>query len=494
MKKMLLFILFLLFISLCSCSSDKLLGDYNSIPNIEGGIPNMDAYYGSESGEEYTEIIEGGFISPLNKPLSSFSLDSSSYSYSNLRRLIKNNNNIYKDAVNIEHMLNYFNYSYENNTDNALSSSIEIAQCPWNSENHLALISVNSKDFEIEESQNNFVFLIDTSGSMNSDNKIGLFKESFRLFMENVGENDTISIVTYASGVRVIADGIKGDEKLSLISAVDELNATGSTNGSDGIQKAYKLAKKHFIKGGNNRVLIATDGDFNVGISDTNELNEFISKKRETGVYLSIFGYGVGNTKHNIMETLANNGNGNAYYIDSILEAKKVFVSEMGSVLNTVAKDSKIQVEFNPNVVEKYRLIGYENKRLTEDQFEDNNTDAGEIGANHTSIAMYEICLKGNDNNEFILKTKLRYKDVENDDVDVEVVNEAFNLSIPSNDFEFASCVVEFGLILRNSDFKGNSNYDHLISMLDEIEFDDVYKKEFKELVLLAYQNQKLNE
>lgn len=511
MKKILLIVLSLLIICLNGCgTNDDVSGkndlneDYPAVDDAGENYPangdDMMADVGMapdaefDSNEEYTEIVEGGFISPSTKPLSSFSLDSSSYAYANLRRLIKNNYKVYSDAVNIEQMLNYFDYSYENDTDNALSSTIEIAECPWNSENHLALISVNSKDVEILDSKNNFVFLIDVSGSMNVENKIGLFKESFRLFMDNIGEDDTVSIVTYASGVRVIADGINGNEKMQLIEAVEELNASGSTNGSGGIQKAYELAQKHFIEDGNNRVLIATDGDFNVGIKNQNDLNEFISDKRQTGVYLSIFGYGVGNTKHNTMETLATNGNGNAYYIDSILEAKKVFVSEMGSVLNTVAKDCKIQVEFNPNVVEKYRLIGYENKRLTDDEFEDSNTDAGEIGASHTTIAMYEICLKENMNDEFILKTKLRYKDTQKDELEVEVVNEVYEVVIPSNDFMFASCVVEFGLILRESDFKGNSSFEHLITLLEQVEFNDVYKEEFKELVLLAYQNQMLNE
>ena len=495
MKKILFVIISLFIICLTGCGSFKKVEvapnfDYEPVPEY-GAVD--DAMFEGLEDEEYTEIVEGGFVSPERVALSSFSLDSSSYAYSNLRRLIKDNYSITKDAVNIEQMLNYFDYSYKNETENALSSSIEIAECPWNSENHLALISVNSKDVIVEDSSNNFVFLIDVSGSMNQDNKIGLFKESFRLFMENIGSDDTISIVTYASGVKVIADGIKGNEKEELIEAVDNLRATGSTNGSGGIQKAYDLAKKYFIDGGNNRVLLMTDGDFNVGISDQNGLNEFISKKRETGVFLSVFGYGMGNTKHNTMETLAQNGNGNAYYIDSILEAKKVFVSELGSVLNTVAKDSKIQVEFNPNVVEKYRLIGYENKRLTEEEFNDNQTDAGEIGASHTTIAMYEICLKENVNNEYILKTKLRYKDVALNDIDVEVINEACSIAIPSNDFMFATCVVEFALILRDSEFKGESTFEHLLSILENVETNDVYKQEFKELVKLAYENQELN-
>ena len=448
---------------------------------------------GDMANEEYNEINEKGYSDPKTNPLSSFSLDSSSYAYSNLRRLILNNSYISKDAVVIEQMLNYFNYSYKNNTDNALSTTIELAPNPFNSANHLALISVNSKAIEMNNTRNNFVFLIDTSGSMSSENKLGLFQESFKLLVNSVDENDTVSIVTYASGVRVIAEGVSGANKNELVEMVDELVASGSTNGSGGIQKAYELASKYFIDGGNNRVLLATDGDFNVGITKEGDLNDFISSKRQTGVYLSVLGFGMYNTKHNKMNTLAENGNGNAYYIDSLLEAKRVFIEEMGSVLNTVAKDAKIQVEFNPECVERYRLIGYENKMLTEEEFEDSNTDAGEIGEGHTVIAIYEVTLKENIK-DYILNTKLRYKDVSSN-LDIEVTGSINNVGVMSNDFRFATAVVEFGLLLRDSVYKGEATYEHLINMLESIDLsDDYHKQEFLQLVKQAQKNIMLNQ
>ena len=470
-----------LVLALVSCSA---MGNYYYDSSM---MPEME-----ENTEEYNEINERGFVSPLTNPRSNFSLDSSSYAYTNLRRLIENNEYISKDAVVIEQMLNYFNYSYKNETSEALSSTIEIADCPWNSEHNLALISVNATELVMENTKNNFVFLIDVSGSMESSNKLGLVQESFKLLLESVGEDDTISIVTYASSDRVVLDGVKGSEKLQIRNAIEELTAGGSTNGSGGIQKAYELAEKHFIKGGNNRVLLATDGDFNVGISSQALLNEFISLKRLSGVYLTVLGFGMGNTKHNTMETLASKGNGNAYYIDSILEAKKVFVSELGSVLNTVAKDSKIQVEFNPDVVNKYRLLGYENKMMSDAEFEDSNTDAGEIGAGHTTIAIYEIELKDVSSFDYILKTTLRYKDPSTN-IDKEVVNVAKELSVASEDYKFAACVAEFGLILRNSNYKGEATYEHLLYVLSTLDLNDEYRIEFKELVTHAYSNYKLN-
>ena len=455
---------------------------------------NYNEAYMDEGMEEYNEINERGFVDPSENPLSSFSLDSSSYAYTNLRRLINTNAYISKDAVNIEQMLNYFNYSYKNETENALSTTLELAPCPYNSENHLALISVNSKEIKMNDTRNNFVFLIDTSGSMSSNEKLGLFQEAFKLLVNAVDENDTVSIVTYASGVRVVAEGVNGGNKASLVEMVDELVASGSTNGSRGIQKAYDIAEKYFIEGGNNRVLIATDGDFNVGIQNEGDLNDFISSKRETGIYLSVLGFGMGNTKHNKMNTLAQNGNGNAYYIDSLLEAKRVFVEELGSLLNTVAKDAKIQVEFNPKYVSKYRLIGYENKMMTNEQFEDSETDAGEIGEGHTVIAIYEIELKDITISDFILNTKLRYKDITTN-VEVEITDSINKVNIMSDDFKFASAVCEFALLLRNSDFKGQANYEHLIEFLESIDLsDDYHKQEFLELVKKAKNNNELNQ
>ena len=483
-KKFLGLLCFTMILLMCSCA-DAMDGGYYGGYYDEIAMP--------EAGEEYTDITENGYLDPSEKPLSSFSLDSSSYAYTNLRRLINNNSYIPADAVVIEQMLNYFNYSYKNESDKALSTTLELAPSPYNNENHLALISVNSKEILMNDTKNNFVFLIDTSGSMSDSNKLGLFQEAFKLLVNAVDENDTVSIVTYASGVRVIAEGVDGGNKAELVRMVDELVASGSTNGSGGIQKAYELASKYFIPNGNNRVLLATDGDFNVGIRNDGELNDFISSKRETGVYLSVLGFGMGNTKHNKMNTLAENGNGNAYYIDSLLEAKKVFTEELGSVLNTVAKDAKIQVEFNPEYVSKYRLIGYENKMMTEQDFNDSQKDAGEIGQGHTVIAIYEIQLKEKDITDYILNTKLRYKDVTTNE-DIEVTDSINQIKEMSEDFKFASAVCEFALLLRNSNFKGQATYEHLIPLLEELDLnDDYYKQEFLQLVKKAYNNQKLN-
>jgi len=470
---------------MCSCSTGG--NNYYSGPGYASPDAEMD------TGEEYHEINERGFIDPSDNPLSSFSLDSSSYAYSNLRRLINSNSYIPADAVVIEQMLNYFNYSYKNETSNALSTTLELAKCPWNEENHLALISVNAKEIEMNDTKNNFVFLIDTSGSMSSENKLGLFQEAFKLLVNSVDENDTVSIVTYASGVRVVAEGINGANKNELVSMVDELVASGSTNGSGGIQKAYEVASRYFIEGGNNRVLLATDGDFNVGIRDDGELNDFISSKRETGVYLSVLGFGMGNLKHDKMNILAQHGNGNAYYIDSLLEARRVFVEELGSLLNTVAKDAKIQVEFNPEKVEKYRLIGFENRMLTNDQFEDSETDAGEIGEGHTAIAIYELKLKNEESDSFVLNTKLRYKDV-NSNQNMEITGSINKVDDMSEDFKFASAVVEFALLLRKSDYKSDATYEHLITILENLDLkDDFHKQEFVLLVKQTNKNLQLN-
>jgi Ca-activated chloride channel family protein len=305
--------------------------------------------------------------------------------------------------------------------------------------------------------------------------------------MDNIGENDTVSIVTYASGVRVVADGVNGSNKEELVEAVMELEAYGSTNGSGGIHKAYRLAEKYFIENGNNRVLLATDGDFNVGVTTEGELERLISHKRKSGVYLSVFGFGMGNTKHNKMETLASNGNGNAYYIDNLLEAKKVFVEELGGVLNTVANDTKIQIEFNSQAVKEYRLLGYENKLLTEEEFNNSETDAGEIGSGHTTIAMYEIVpTKKFLASDYIFKSILRYKDSKTME-QIEEIKEINNIGLVSeNDYIFASCVVEFGLLLRNSSYKGNASYNNLFERLNLTNvINDYYKEEFKELVTI---------
>lgn len=437
-------------------------------------------------GETYLGISENDFLSAEEYPTSNVSMDTSTYAYSNLRRLIKQGGPIPKDSVVIEQMLNYFNYSFENTTDEALAVKSELGVCPWNEGHYLASVEVKAQDYECKDQKDNFVFLIDVSGSMSLDNRLPLLQQSFRLLLNELDAEDTVSIVTYASGVRTVAEGVSGADKLALEDYILSLQAHGSTNGSGGIQEAYRLAEKHFSEGGNNRIILATDGDFNVGITSTGSLERLIEQKAKSGVYLSVLGFGMGNTRQDIMETLASKGNGNSYYIDSLLEAKKVMVSELGGTLNTVAKDVKCRIEFDPDYVDSYRLLGYENKQLSDDQFDDERTDAGEIGAGHTTIVMYELVLKPGYETGEPFRTVLRYKDVETGE-NKEIIAPMSGVSEEvTEDFVFASCVVEFALILRDSRYKGDASYQNLIARLNSLQpFNDVYKDEFRNLVAL---------
>ena len=439
------------------------------------------------SGNEFLELNETGFIDTNKNNKVNLSLDSSNASYSFIRNSINNNHFINKNAVNIEQMLNYFNYSYVNDTEEQLASFMEIGACPWNQDNYLLSVAVKAKELQINnQTPSNFVFLLDTSGSMNQADKLPLMQNAFKLLIDNLGDNDRVSIVTYAGGQHVLLSGAYGSEKTKISAVINDLEASGSTAGSYGIQKAYEIAKQYYIEGGNNRIFLATDGDFNVGITDVNELNSFISSKRDEGIYLSCLGFGYGNLSSATMDTLAQNGNGNYYYIDSILQAQKVFVSELGGTLQTVAKDTKVQVEFNADVVEKYRVVGYENKILTDDQFDNNNTDAGEIGAGHTTVVIIEFSLRDLDYDGYnIASCILRYKDALNNEVDKEIINRCSNISTnPSLDFIFQASICEFGLVLRNSEYKANASSIAVYNRLNKEEFKyDIYRREFITLV-----------
>lgn len=466
-------------------------GAGGSFANGPQGEINDAGFY--ENSEEFLELNETGYVSTETNNKVNVSLDSSTAAYSNIRKNIVKGNSIDTNSVNIEQMLNYFSYSYVNNSEMQLQSFLEMADCPW-SNNKLLSVAIKAKDYELVNTRpNNFVFLLDVSGSMNSSDKLPLMIEAFNLLIENLNENDRVSIVTYAGSDKVLLDGGYGYEKTKISAIISDLYASGSTAGSKGIKKAYDLAKKHFIEGGNNRVFLATDGDFNVGISSTDELKEFISKKRETGIYLSLFGFGSGNYKANIMDTLAQAGNGQYYYIDSILEAQKVFISELGGTLETVAKDCKVQIEFNTDIVEKYRVVGYENKILTDEEFENSETDAGEIGAGHTTVCLIEVVFKENYTSEdAIAKCILRFKDVKDNEIEKESINELKELSLtPSNDFVFQGAVAEFGLLLRNSQYKGEASFDSVIESLNDNILNDDFKKEFLELVKKAKEKYK---
>ena len=471
----------------------------------EVGYDDQEMMLDEFNTEEYNAITENNFKSVKNYPISTFSVDVDTASYSNIRRMINNGNKVVPDAVRIEEMINYFKYDYEKPTgDIPFSVTTEVSDCPWNENAKLLLIGLQAEDIDFEDRPgSNLVFLLDVSGSMNSYDKLPLMQKAFIMLTENLNENDRISIVTYAGSERVVLQGARGDETMKIVEALEDLTAGGSTAGAAGIEKAYMLAEEYFIEGGNNRVILATDGDLNVGISSEGELKRLVEKKRESGVFLSILGFGTGNIKDNKMEALADNGNGNYAYIDSILEAKKVLVEEMGGTLFTVAKDVKLQVEFNPAYIKGYRLIGYENRMLNTEDFDDDTKDAGEIGAGHRVTALYEIIdltseqeiaesdLKYQtdnnpiDSNEW-LTVNIRYKEPTEDTsklIEVPVDESSYTADMPEN-LAFAASVAGFGMLLRDSQWKGEASYDMILDILDNLDIsEDVYKDEFISLV-----------
>lgn len=466
--------------------------------------------------EEYNSIRELGYKSVMNEPLSTFSADVDTASYSNLRRMIEDGyslENIPQGAVRIEEMLNYFSYDYNlPKGKEPFGVTAVMGDCPWNEDARLLQIGLKTEEIDFSEApDSNLVFLFDVSGSMYSDDKLPLLQRSFALLVEELTEKDRVSIVTYAGSDEVVLDGVRGDDKSTILEALEALEAGGSTNGAEGIQTAYRLAEKYFIEGGNNRVILATDGDLNVGVTSESELDELITEKKESGVFLSVLGFGTGNIKDNKMETLADRGNGNYAYIDSLGEAKKVLVEQMGATLVTVAKDVKLQVEFNPAYVKGYRLLGYENRMLQTEDFDDDTKDAGEIGAGHMVTALYEIIpvdskqeipqteLKyqdkqdgaGVENGEW-LNLKIRYKAPESDKSELctyPVTEEAY-MEQPTEDFYFAAAVAEFGLLVRDSEYKKDASFENVRELLKKVDTEaDEYKDEFVYLVKKLQKN-----
>ncbi len=454
-----------------------------------------DMQYNAEiNSNEYNQINENPVTLVSQVPKSTFSLDVNTASYSGIRRAINENrgSGIIKDQVRIEEMVNYFKYDYPLPVQNEpLSLNGYISECPWNTSAKLLTVGLRSMDITKGEKRNNLVFLLDVSGSMDSPDKIGLMQSAFILLAENLNANDIVSVVTYAGSSGVRLDGASGSECVRITNVISDLTAGGSTGGAGGINTAYRLAQKHFIEGGNNRVILATDGDFNVGVSSQSGLETLISNKRDSGIYLSVFGFGYGNLKDNKMETLANNGNGNYAYIDSLTEARRALVEEMNGTLNTVARDVKAQVEFYPEKVYSYRLLGYENKLLTNEDWENTEKDAGEIGAGLTVTAVYEIVLT--ESGDF-LNVSVKYKnpDIADNTERMLSQNVGFgNIVTPTDDIKFISAVVEAALIMRKSTFKGTANIDNVIARLNSVTNlnDNPYKKEFLQL-MLKYKNQ----
>lgn len=455
--------------------------------------------------EEYNAVTENGFLSVKTNPLSTFAADVDTASYANLRRMILAGQTVDTGAVRVEEMLNYFHYDYpEPKEGEPFSVTTEVTDCPWNENSQLLLVGLQAAKMDPDEiPPSNLVFLIDTSGSMSSADKLPLVQQAFRLLCESLGEDDRISIVTYASTDEIVLQGASGDETRRIMEAVEELEAGGATAGAAGIQTAYEIAERNFIEGGNNRVILATDGDLNVGISSESQLAELIKAKAKSGVDLSVMGFGTGNLKDNKMEALADKGNGNYSYIDSVAEARKVLFEEMDATLFTVARDVKFQVEFNPAIVSEYRLIGYENRKMADRDFADDTKDGGEIGAGHRVTVLYEIVKTGSGDGKN--ETDLKYQEAKNIESDEWLTvnvrykesagSESRLLSYPvgqemctdkiSDNLKFAACVAETGMLLRDSEYVGSSSYRNVLEQLNEVEDlnQDDYKDEFHYLV-----------
>ncbi|WP_372933876.1 vWA domain-containing protein, partial [Mariniphaga sediminis] len=437
--------------------------------------------------ENYATIRENGFRNAKANPLSTFSIDVDNASYSNVRRFINQGLLPPEDAVRVEEMINYFSYDYPEPTgEHPFSVTTELAGCPWNPNHYLMHVGLKGKSFDNTElPPSNLVFLIDVSGSMSSPNKLPLLKRAFKMLVNELRPEDRVSIVVYAGAAGKVLEATSGSEKKTILDALDRLNAGGSTAGGEGLRLAYKLAGENFMEEGNNRIILATDGDFNVGVSSTSEMERLVEKERENGVSITVLGFGMGNIKDDKMETIANKGNGNYAYIDNIQEARKVFISEFGGTLFTIAKDVKFQLEFNPQQVKAYRLVGYENRLLNDEDFNDDTKDAGEMGAGHTVTALYEIIPAGSDEtapsvdllryqrsqplvgspSDELLTIKLRYKKPDGHKsrlLEKHVVNNLKKKT--SDDFRFSAAVASFGMLLRNSSFMGNTT---IASVLD---------------------------
>lgn len=460
-----------------------------------------------QNDEEYNYISENGYTAVSSAPLSTFSADVDTASYTNVRRMIDNGSDVPPDAVRIEEFINYFDYDYADPADGEpFAVHTELSDCPWNSETQLLMLGINTKGFDAvldERPPMNLVFLIDVSGSMYDDNKLPLVQKSFSMLTDDLTAADRVSIVTYAGSDEVVLEGADGNDRKQILKAIDDLEAGGSTAGAAGITTAYEIAEKYFIDGGNNRVILATDGDLNVGLSSESELTRLIEDKRESGVFLSVLGFGTGNYKDNRLEALADHGNGNYSYIDSENEAKRVLVDEMSGTLFTAAKDVKFQLEFNPANVKGYRLIGYENRIMAAEDFNDDTKDAGEIGAGHSVTVLYEIVPVGSDMElgeselkyssdssgvmgDELLTVNIRYKEPDSSESRLLTypVNKSLYSDKMSANMNFASCVAEFGMLLRNSSYIGDITYKDVSSQLSGYDYsDDDYKDEFIYLV-----------
>ncbi|RVU01712.1 DUF3520 domain-containing protein [Mucilaginibacter limnophilus] len=497
-------------------AAQKRVSVTGSVSTIRGVALEPVASYGyfnpQENNESYKGITENGFQEAGANPLSTFSIDVDAASYSNVRRFINGGSLPPADAVRIEEMINYFSYNLPGPKDNEpVAITTELSSAPWNTKHRLLRIGLKAKTIPTDNlPASNLVFLIDVSGSMSDENKLPLVKSSLKMLINQLRPQDKVSIVVYAGAAGLVLQPTTGDKKATINNAIDNLEAGGSTAGGAGIKLAYATAAENFIKGGNNRVILATDGDFNVGASSDDDMEKLITKERESGIFLSVLGYGMGNYKDSKMETLADKGNGNYAYIDNITEARKTLVSEFGGTLFTVAKDVKLQIEFNPAMVQAYRLIGYENRLLNKEDFNNDKKDAGDMGSGHTVTALYEIVPAGIKDyagnvdplkyqkveapakpavtgSKELVTIKFRYKEPTSSKSKLSqaVVNDVpKDFASVSTDFKFAAGVAEVGMLLRDSQFKQNANWAQAIKNARAGKGDDHegYRAEFVKL------------
>jgi Ca-activated chloride channel family protein len=485
---------------------------YNQFQSNNNGYYHFDSTIDFNT-EEYDNITENPFLKVTDNPLSTFSIDVDAASYSNVRRFLHSGELPPAGAVRIEEMINYFHYEYPQPTGNdPFSVNTEISDCPWNKDHKLVLVGLQGKKIPVQNlPPSNLVFLIDVSGSMMTENKLPLVKASMILLVDQLRQDDQVAIVVYAGAAGLVLSSTNGSDKTKIKDAIDALEAGGSTAGGAGIKLAYKTARENFVKDGNNRVILCTDGDFNVGASSDDEMERLIEDERKSGVFLTVLGYGMGNYKDSKMQKLADKGNGNHAYIDGLNEAKKVLVNEFGGTLFTIAKDVKLQIEFNPGKVQGYRLIGYENRLLNKEDFNDDKKDAGELGSGHTVTALYEVIpvgikdtlmkkvdeLKyqktntalgtGSANGE-IMNIKFRYKQPDGDVsklIEHPVFDTKLAIAATSDNFRFAAAVAEFGMLLRQSEYKSNSSFGNVITLATNAKGRDAegYRSEFIELV-----------
>ena len=447
---------------------------------------NFQRYNNNFNTEGYASVNENGYKNVKNNPLSTFSIDVDNASYSNIRRFINSGSLPPADAVRIEEMINYFKYDYpEPRGEHPFSVYTELAVCPWNNKHQLLQVGLRGKSIDKTSlPPSNLVFLIDVSGSMNDPNKLPLLKSAFGLLVNELRPQDHVAIVVYAGAAGLVLESTPGNRKEVIMSAIDNLEAGGSTAGGAGLKLAYKEAEKNFVKGGNNRIILATDGDFNVGESSNGGMERLVEEKRELGIFITVLGFGMGNYKDDKMEIIADKGNGNYSYIDNLQEARRVLVREFGGTLFTIAKDVKFQLEFNPAKVDSYRLIGYENRLLNDEDFNDDTKDAGEMGSGHMVTALYEIVPAGSgeripsvdplryqvsrkvqeeDYSGELLTIKVRYKQPDGSTsklLEKPVRSNSASIEDVSDNLRFAAAVVEFGMILRESEYKGTSTLE----------------------------------